>query len=187
MTNLIEFQNPAEELETKYVLAGAKRAKRLLMKYIHGKTLLQIGTEEGLSRERIRQILTEFPLYHEYKAKHGSNTVNEKVSRKISCQYCKKKFIARFRGTKFCSRECYYKMKIKLNNHPYKHCAHCKSFKLKNQFYSSISKNGYVKLSGYCKKCQRVFSANNYRRHYSEIREKQRKYYYNLKNKILTS
>ena len=97
LKRLQENQNKIKRKNLRF----AKRVKKLLTLKNSGKSLEEVGKIEGITRERVRQILQVgekrgLGVYQRYKGL-------SKVER--TCSTCKQKFLTY--SQKFCSRKCY--------------------------------------------------------------------------------
>ncbi len=147
-------------------MENKKRMKRMLYAHKSGKTLNQIGVDEGVTRERIRQLISGLPGYKKIKIANKSLR-HERNMVEIICGICKKKTLfisslakARVKRNSLCSVECYNKRneetrKDKIQNGIV--CSKCNIHKPHNQFYERVMKGKrgityYISMRC-CKKC----------------------------------
>ena len=145
-----------------------QRSEKMLLMYCDGKTLAEIGEKFFLSRERIRQTLTRFPSYHEYKKENGSNL---KVGKKIEkeCKFCKELFKTRKEEQIFCTVNCgkgFIWRDLKE-----KKCINCGITKPINDFYSNYTAKSKYCFMGRCKKCFHLVTKSWEKRNPEKVRE----------------
>ena len=124
------------------------RREKFLALYKDGHTLLEIGRLEGITRERVRQILSTDPYYFKLRgerlAAHGAQ--------KKKCLLCRKTFYG-LKRRKFCSQKCYgagRRTETDLRKAKPRKCSRCKQVKKPEEFYPRYGRKAE---SVYCRKC----------------------------------
>lgn len=151
----------------------AERMEKMLMLYLGGHNLEMIGGEFQITRERVRQILTQFPVYHEH-LEGGNNMRNP--AKVIKCLTCGKEFKQKTQKKKFCSVECFKKnTDLKYFKMEEKKCSKCGIIKPKSEFYLQHDNKARGFITADCRKCHMKLTKDWVKRHPEEAKVIQRR------------
>ena len=140
----------------------------MLESYRDGNTLDTIGKAFGVTRERVRQLITPLDGHAEAKVL-GKLRRKNSHSKTITCKDCGKPMRVYVGSRKlFCDINCFVLWKRKnLDNTVERWCSKCSVVKPISDFYPTYSKDhGF---SPYCKKCQAKISNDWRLRHRKQV------------------
>lgn len=151
----------------------ARQGKYLTL-YRLGFTLEEIGKHDGITRERVRQVLSGIEEYREEREK-------KKVAHivKCTCRLCGAEFMKYVSNgmppPQFCNQKCYYLWKIRETDqqkNQRRKCTRCGKVQGPDRFYGRYGgKAGSV----YCKSCHAYFTKSWQRRNPDRARAIQRR------------
>ncbi len=172
-----------------------ERARIMFGLYLKGKTLNQVGDIYGVTRERVRQVISEFPDYKEHREKFGNNVEHPAEFIKKQCPTCFRGFSIPVydenqKNKNYCSRRCLNQSFIdKWRNIKEKVCTRCEVLKPIEEFYATYSNVNPFERSSHCKKCHAILTIDWGKRNPEKKKEAQdravRKYRLKNRDKIL--
>jgi len=158
-----------------------KRSLKILQLYVEEKnTLSQIAKKYDLTRQRVSQILLEYPEYKN--RKQYTNRKVEKITWK--CKYCRTEHTTELsKEGKYCNVKCWRMHKEQIRkNRKTQICARCGKRKKVSQFYKrhynySANKAYPIKYqySSYCKECHKQWTIEWHKKNPKRSKEISRK------------